>query len=215
MNNKILVIGDYEAAKWHSLKGVDKLLEKILQDYDVTFTEEYSGLESDELKKYSLVINYADAWQTKGTRKAAGAILSYAAEGGSILTFHSGIIMNSTPEMEFLQGGRFTGHPEACDLTYTPVPSESGRQILDGILPFTIFEEPYRLTMAELAAHELIMTYSHEGRDWPAAWTLLYGMGKVVYLSMGHQAKSFENEMFAKLILNSVKWCESKDEAGV
>ena len=209
MNKKILVIGDYEAAKWHPLKGVDERLEQILKGYDVTCTDDYSRLTSDELKKYALLINYADAWQTNGTRQSAGAIISYVAEGGSILTLHSGIIMRSTPEMELMQGGRFTGHPEACDLTYTP--TDIKHPILDGIQAFTVFEEPYRLTLAELAEHEILMTYSHDGQDWAAAWTLLYGMGKVVYLSIGHQAKSFENEMFAKLILNSVKWCEVND----
>ena len=206
MKKKILVIGDYEAAKWHPLKGVDVQLEQILKDYDLIFTDDYSSLTSEELKKYSLLINYADAWQTNGTKQTAGAILSYVAEGGAILTLHSGIITRSTPEMELMQGGRFTGHPDACDLTYTP--ADTSHPILDGIENFTIFEEPYRLTLVELAEHDVFMTYSHDGQDWTAAWTLSYGTGKVVYLSIGHQAKSFENEMFRKLIVNSVKWCE-------
>jgi len=204
-NKKILVIGDYETARFHPLKGVDERLVKILKDYEVTCTENYAHLTSEELKKYGLLINYADAWQTRGTRQSAGAILSYIAEGGSMLTFHSGIIMSSMPEMEFLQGGHFTGHPEACELTYSP--TETEHQILEGIQPFTIFEEPYRINMAELAEPEILLTYFHDGQDFPAAWTLLYGMGKVVYLSVGHQAKSFDNEMYAKLILNSVAWC--------
>lgn len=212
MNEKILVIGDYEKAEWHPLKGVDERLVKILKDYDVTCTEDYSQLTSDELKKYGLLINYVDAWKTRGTRQSAGAILSYIAKGGSLLTFHSGIIMKSTPEMELLQGGRFTEHPEACDLTYTPVLSKNGgkHHILNGVQPFTVFEEPYKLSMANLAEHEILLTYLHDGQSFPAAWTLLYGMGKVVYLSIGHQITSFNNEMFAKLILNSVSWCVSE-----
>ncbi|MCL2813511.1 MAG: ThuA domain-containing protein [Oscillospiraceae bacterium] len=204
MNDKILIIGDNEAAKWHPLKKVGDRLEAILKDYDVTLTEDYSRLTPDECKKYGLLVNYADAWQTKGTRQAAGAILAYVATGGSLLTLHSGIIMNSTPEMEFLQGGRFIEHPEACNLTYAP--TDAAHPILDGISPFTVFEEPYRLALADLAAHELLMTYSHDGQNWPAAWTLLFGAGKVVYLSPGHQAQSFYDEMFSKLILNSVIW---------
>lgn len=204
MNKKILVIGDYEAANWHPLKDIDERLMQILKDYDVTITEEYSCLTSDELKKYGLLINYADAWKTKGTKQTVGAILAYIAEGGSLLTLHSGIIMHSTPEMELMQGGCFTGHPDACDLTYTP--TEIKHQILDGIQPFTIFEEPYRLTMSNLSEHEVLLTYSHNGQDWPAAWVLPYGMGRVVYLSIGHQVKSFDNEIFSKLIVNSVRW---------
>lgn len=216
---KILVIGDYESAGWHPLKGVDERLEKILTGYDVKFTDKYSSLTSAELKQYDLLICYVDAWKTKGTKQAAGAILSYVAEGGSILTLHSGIIMRSTPEMELMQGGRFTGHPEACELTYSPAngssPSRDVHPIMNGIEAFTIFEEPYRLTLVNLAEHNILITYSHEGQDWPAAWVLPYGMGKVVYLSMGHQAASFDNAMFGKLIVNSVMWCTSEGEGNV
>jgi type 1 glutamine amidotransferase len=204
MNKKILVIGDNETAVWHPLEEVGRRLGAILGDYELTCTETYSSLTLDELKKYGLLINYADTWKTRGTRQSAGAILGYVAAGGSLLGIHSGIIMNSTPEMEFLQGGRFIEHPEACELTYTP--TESTHPILDGIRPFTVFEEPYRLALADLAAHELLLTYFHDGKNWPAAWSLLYGEGKVVYLSIGHQAKSFYDEMYSKLIQNSVKW---------
>ena len=213
MNEKILVLGDYKAAKWHPLKGVDDCLKQILKDYEVSFSEEYSSLCSCELKKYDALICYADAWNSNATKQTAGAILSYAAEGGALVTIHNGIITRSNPEVELMHGARFTGHPEACDLTYTPV--DLKHPILEGIKPFTIFEEPYRFTVAELAKTELLITYSHEGKDWPAAWTLFYGMGKIAYLSMGHSAKSFENETFARLIVNSVVWASTKEGGDV
>jgi len=213
MKKKILAIGDYGAAKWHPFTGVDGLIAKALGDYDVTCSEDYPGLTPEKLGGYDLLVNYIDAWRAKGTRQTAGTILSYVATGGALLTIHSGIIMGSTPEMELMQGGRFTGHPNACDLTYTPV--DVKHPILDGIEPFTIFEEPYRLTLFETAKPEILLTYSHEGQDWPAAWTLPYGMGRVAYLSMGHSAKSFENAMFAKLIANSAAWCMDEEAGNV
>lgn len=212
MIKKILIIGDYETSHWHTFKGVDEQLTKILSGnaIDIKCTDEYSCLTLEELNKYNLLICYVDAWATRGSKQTTGAILSYIAGGGSLLTLHSGIITRSTPELELLHGGRFTGHPEACNLTYTP--ADSKHLIMQGIEPFTIFEEPYRFTMANLAERELLLTYSHEGQDYPAAWTLSYGMGKVVYLSIGHTAKSFESEMFGKLILNSIEWCTSDKE---
>ncbi|MCL2096159.1 MAG: ThuA domain-containing protein [Oscillospiraceae bacterium] len=209
-NKKILVTGDYAGAQWHPLKGVDERLEKILAGYDLDFSENYPGLTPEELNNYGVLICYIDAWNKRGARKAAGAILSYVAGGGSLLSLHSGIIMSSTPEMELMQGGRFTGHPEACELTYSPVSpvnSEHKHPVLEGIEAFTIFEEPYRIDLCAFAEHEKLLTYSHDGRDdWPAGWTLPYGMGRIVYLSPGHQASSFDNKTFAGLILNSIRW---------
>ena len=207
MSKKILVIGDYEA-KWHPLTGVDKQLERILSGYDVKCMADYTNLTADELKGYDILICYLDAWGSNGTQKTAGAILSYVAGGGSLLSIHSGIIMKNTPEMELMQGARFTGHPEACELTYTP--TESKHPIMNGIDSFMIFEEPYRFQMAGLVEPEMLLTYAHEDKTWDAAWVLPYGMGNVVYLSMGHSAKSFDSETFGKLIVNSADWLTSK-----
>lgn len=212
MGKEILAIGDYKekgkkAANWHPFDGVDEQLEKLLASagHETKCTDEYTELTSCELKKYDVLIFYPDAWAKRATPKTAGAVLSYAAEGGSILTFHSGLITRSNPEIELMHGARFTGHPEACDLTYS-LAENAKHPIIDGIKDFTIFEEPYRFTMAELAAHEMLLTYSHDGQTFPAAWTLPYGMGKVVYLSIGHRADSFKNETFGKIILNSIEW---------
>lgn len=215
MGKKILAIGDYKekgakAANWHPFDGIDEQLEKILgADNDIKCTDEYPELTGRDLRQYDILVFYPDAWGKRATPKTAGAVLSYVARGGSILTFHSGLITPTNPEILLMHGAKFTGHPEACDLKYTPA-ADSKHPILNGIPEFTIFEEPYRFTMAELAAHEMLLTYSHEGQTYPAAWTLPYGMGKVVYLSIGHTAKSFESETFVKLILNCVDWLAQK-----
>jgi len=207
MSKRILVIGDYEEGKWHPLTGVDKQFEKILSGYEVKCTADYTVLAPCDLKVYDILICYTDAWRARGTHELAGSILSYVADGGKLLSIHSGIIMSNTPEMELMQGGKFTGHPEACDLTYTPA---SHHPIMDGITEFVIFEEPYRFTMANIAEPEILLTYAHEGKSWEAAWTLPYGKGSVVYLSMGHSAISFDSAMFAKTIVNSANWLASK-----
>ena len=203
MSKKILVIGDYEA-KWHPLTDVDKKLEGILCGYNVTCTADYPNITADDLAKYDILICYLDAWGSRATQVTAGAILSYVAGGGKLISIHSGIIMHNTPEMELMQGGCFTGHPAACDLTYTP--TETTHPIMNGIDEFVIFEEPYQFKMAEIVKPEMLLTYAYEGKACEAAWVLPYGMGTVVYLSMGHSAKSFESEMFAKMIVNSADW---------
>ena len=205
MSKRILIIGDYTAANWHPLTDVDKQLERILTGNEITCTEDYANLTLDDLQHYDMLINYVDAWKDKGTHELAGAMIGYVASGGSFLSLHSGIIMHTTPEMELMQAAKFTGHPPACDLLYTPLSAAS--PILEGIAPFTLFEEPYQFEMDEIAEYDVFMTYAYEGQDWPAAWAMQFGQGKMVYLSMGHNAKVFECEAVAQLIRNSIKWC--------
>jgi len=207
MSKKILVIGDYEA-KWHPLTDVDKELEGILSGYDVTCTADYPDLDAHELAKYDILVCYLDAWGSRATQATAGAILSYVAGGGSLLSIHSGIIMHNTPEMEAMQGACFTGHPAACDLTY--IPTETTHPIMNGIEEFVIFEEPYQFKMDGIVKPEMLLTFAYEDKSYEAAWTLPYGKGTVVYLSMGHSAKSFESEMFGKMIKNSADWLTTK-----
>ena len=204
MKKKILALGDYEHVQYHAFGGVDKQLEGIFAAYDLTCSADYPSLTPALLKGYDLVVNYISGWGAKGTRRAAGALLSYVADGGALLSLHNGIIMHTNPELEMMQGGVFTGHPEACMLAYTP--ADAQHPILKGIEPFAIHEEPYRFSIPDMLKPTMLLRYAHDGQDWPAAWVLPYGLGGVVYLSIGHSDVSFENAAFRQLIVNSAEW---------
>ena len=205
MKKRILLLGDRSLPRYHPLDEVVPPLSALLGvDYDLTITEDYPELTAASLGDCDLIINYIDNWAARGGDRAAGVLLSHMSLGGRLLTLHSGLIMKTHPELEAMQGGRFEGHPESCELAY--LPADSAHPILREIEPFVLFEEPYRFTVANLPRPEMLLTYLHEDKEWPAGWVLPYGLGQVVYLSMGHRGASLTHPMVQRLVLNSVKW---------
>lgn len=201
----VLLIGDYTLAQWHPLHGVDDQIQRILADeFSLKVTEDYPSLTLPDLQQYDLVVDYCDAWQERGTADFAGNLIAYVALGGSLLVLHGGIICRTNPEMEQMIGGSFTGHPDKDMLRYETI---CQHPITAGISSFEIVEEPYRFVIDPIAKLTILMEYLHQGERYPAAWLRVFGKGKLVYLSIGHNAESFIDSGFADLIRQSSRWC--------
>ena len=203
MKNAIL-LGDYKAAVWHPLKGVDDIIKSILDDFDITVCEEYPALKLQDLQAYGAVINYIDAWDKRGNADFAGALLGYVAVGGALLTLHGGIIADALPEVEQLIGAAFVTHPEHEVIEYVYA---GAHPIMKDVQSFSLDEEPYMFKTDNLAKLHVIMDFIYKGEKYPAAWLRDYGMGKMCYLSPGHESASFANAGFAKLLRRSALWC--------
>ena len=201
---KTLLLGDYKAATWHPLKGVDEAVTKALDDFGITVCEEYPGLKLDDLQAYDLIINYIDAWGKRSNSDFAGSLIGYVAAGGTLLSLHNGIIAHSTPEMEQMIGGSFVSHPQHEVLEYVYA---GAHPIMKDVQSFSIDEEPYVFNMDNLARVHMIMEYIYKGEKFPAAWLRSFGKGKSCYLSMGHTGESFLNPGCAKLLRRSALWC--------
>ncbi|MCL2057128.1 MAG: ThuA domain-containing protein [Oscillospiraceae bacterium] len=201
---KVLIIGDYSNSSWHPLRGVDDEIKRILDGFEVTVTEDYPYLKLEDMQKYDLIVNYADALGRRAGSDFAGALLGYVAAGGALLTLHNGIIARNIPELEQLVGATFTGHPPHEVLEYVYA---NGHPIMKAVSPFSIDEEPYMFEIHSHARVNILMDYVYKGEKYPAAWVRGYGKGRSCYLSMGHEPASFENEGFAVLIKRSALWC--------
>jgi len=201
--NNVLLLGDYEDSYWHPLNGVDDEIKRILSGYEVTVCADYAGLTLEKLREYDVVVNYIDAWQKNGSATLAGTFLCYVAGGGAMLTIHNGIIAPGHPELGQMTGAAFTTHPPHEVIAYEAV---GGHPITDAQEPFSIDEEPYQFNMDPLADVTMLMEYVYHGERYPAAWLRAFGSGKICYLSLGHNAESFKEAGFERLIKRSVMW---------
>lgn len=201
------LFGDYTHIAYHPLTGVDAAISRALRDdFDVSCTEAYPEATYETLSQFDLIIWYIDNWGARGTRQAAGALIAYVANGGKLLCLHSGIITAVHPETQPVYGGGFAHHPPADNLTYSAIPEKADHPIVQGVEPFTVFDEPYQFSFDPYIEREEFLTYSFEGKDWPAGWTHLYGLGRVVYLSLGHTGEVYENPQAQKLLRNGAAY---------
>ena len=206
---KALFWGDYTDPGWHPAKDADKYICRALGDnFKVECTENYDKMAVGELKKYDLIINYADRWEKKCSKETVVAVINYTVNGGGILCIHNGILIPVKSGSELLQmfGARFTGHPEYRQLDFYKATKYKEHPVLKDFEPFTMGEEPYLFEMDTLADMQMLLEYRLDGQRFPAAWARNYGLGRMVYLAPGHDNRSFEVPSFQKLITRSAQW---------
>ncbi|CAN7703106.1 ThuA domain-containing protein [Paenibacillus sp. LjRoot153] len=200
-----LLLGNNDDAPYHILRAVQELIiDNLGASFQVTAVEGTSHLKLDVLQSYPLVVSYLDIWKKVPEAEETAGLLQYVAGGGGLLVIHNGISIQGSPELSQLIGARFTGHPAYTTLPFTM--TESNHPLTKGLEPFEMDEEPYRFELDPFAPIELLLTYTHEGKEWPAAWTRTYGLGRVVYLMPGHHPPSFQSEAYGKWIRSAGFW---------
>ena len=201
---KAILFGDY-GSEVHPVDGIDKVIIDLLQDdLEVSCTEDYGSLTREDLAEYDLVISYADRWKDKTSPKLVDAVLSYVSGGGALVAIHNGIHMGNNFELAQMLGAKFDKHPEYTTLEYKFV--EPSHPIAQGLEDWSMGEEPYQFFFEDFCEKTVFLEYTFDGKTWPAAWTIEYGLGRIVYIAPGHDLRSFENPALQKLILRSSRW---------
>ncbi|MGE5613083.1 MAG: ThuA domain-containing protein [Bacillota bacterium] len=201
---KAVLIGDNERAQWHPLDRIGKVLNEILAGFDIVQLEDYEQFREENICRYDLCISFIDNFGQKLSDEQAAGLISYVCRGGGLLMIHNGISIGERYELAQLAGGRFTEHPEQKVLAYKP--KRTGHIIMDGMESFSVKEEPYRFLFDNMAETTILLEYEYEGEMWPAAWAHSYGLGRVVYLSPGHNIETFLDPAFGKLVARSGLW---------
>lgn len=201
---KAIIIGEYSRVEYHPFKGADKELIEILADFEIECTEEYDRFKAENLNQYDLCISFVDHWKEKLSDEQTAGLLTYVSNGGALLIIHNGIAIQNRYELAQLAGGKFVMHPDQKVLSYRPSLSE--HIIMEGIGGFELMEEPYQFEFDSFTEKTILLEYDSEGKSWPAAWAHCYGLGRVAYLSPGHNIDSFLNPMYRKLINRGALW---------
>ncbi len=196
---RILVLGMYESAMYHPLKGVDRYLESIMPDVELIFTEHI--LDLCDVWQYDGVISYWDDWDKPISENASDALYQYVEQGGVLLVLHNGISIQLKEPLKRMVGGCFMTHPQQEEITFVLKENE----LTKGCKNFSIIEEPYQFVLEE-DEKEIFMTYLYRGNEYPAGWKKEFGKGKVIYLTPGHTVEKFQNEAYTKLIQNCMRY---------
>lgn len=203
---KILAIGDYERAPYHTFTGVDQAMKNLLEpQHELTCVEGYENLRFEVLKDYDIVINYIDAFGTMVVeRDDVAGLVQYVAQGGRYLCLHGGVSIQKQVEAAHVLGAYFTGHPARLDLTFNTI---KDHKIAEGVdEEFEIFEEPYQMDMRYDIPCDVFLTFVLDGRTCPGGWVNKYGKGTCIYLTPGHELAIFNEKNVTKLFCNCVEY---------
>ena len=210
----------------HGYREQALYLAGMLEDtgrYRVTICEDASILETSAFKKYAIILVNADRRdpEFKFTEPQQHALLAAVQSGTGYVSIHGAdnAAADWLPEWRKMLGGVFShkGLPDGKVKKgeYTITIADTTSPITKGISNFTLKDELYYHMQMEPGVEPLATT-SHEGKDWPVAWTRTYGTGKVFHTPLGHRDfgpgkdDPVRDPNLSKLILQGIDWVASK-----
>lgn len=133
---------------------------------------------------------------------------AYVAGGGGLVALHvAPTSCADWPEFRKIAGGGWvwgrSRHPPFGRFRVTI--ADPAHPVAAGINDFETDDELYCDLEVPADAH-VFLAARHEGIARPLGWSVRYGAGRVVNLSLGHSAASVENRGFQALLANAVQY---------
>ena len=121
-----------------------------------------------------------------------------------------------------MTGGNWVSHPGGGEVEYRVDIRRGSSPIVDGIPDFTLRSEQYYLHVDP--AVEVLATTRFPAVTWynsangpvdmPTVWTKRWGVGRVFYTSLGHNAAIFDTPEVLEIVRRGSLWAaEGKDIA--
>jgi type 1 glutamine amidotransferase len=204
---------DYNTEKFTEM--LDNLGNNI--QYQIAeFPGAYDMFLPENRSKYDVLVFY-HMWQ-KITDKQAVAFADCIRQGKPLVVLHHSICaFDDWPEYFNIIGGKYFHKPtivkgkeyQACtyihDLHFKVRIVNPDNPVTKGISDFDIFDETYKGYYVEDGVTPLLTTEDPSSSP-VIGWTKVYGKARIVTLQSGHDAPTFGNPDFRKLLKQAVEW---------
>jgi uncharacterized protein len=139
------------------------------------------------------------------------AFFEWVRAGGALVGLHSATdTFHGDPDYVGLIGAEFDTHgPEREVLLHVKDPEHPACRGLPDA--FLLFEEVYEFKNLQRARiHPLLGLDEHPQTgvpgDYPLAWTLTPGRGRVFYTALGHREEVYANPLFRSHLAGGIRW---------
>lgn len=210
---KVLIVTgiDYPGHPWKLTAPV--LAEAIGADerLKVTVTEEPNDLASDELGDYDVIVLHFMDWEVPDPGPAARANLKrvVASGKGLVLVHFACGAFQDWPEFVELAGRvwdpKLRGHDPHGKFTVKI--TDPQHPAMKGLKEFETVDELYTCLTGQPAINVLATATSKvDGKDYPMAFVLDYGKGRVLHSVLGHDVQAFASADVQRLFRNACAW---------
>lgn len=178
--------------------------------------------DAEKLKELDLIV---PLW-TMGRidQKLVDNVSAAVQSGVGLAGSHGGMCdaFRENVDWQFMTGGQWVAHPGNDGVTYTVNICNSSSSLTAGIEDFEVSTEQYYLHVdpaVEVLATTRFPTVPgphslNKAVDMPVIWTKRWGLGRVYYNALGHQANIMEIPVVMELMRRGFNWCaEGKAEA--
>ena len=208
----LIVTGvDYPGHRWQ--ETAPALAEVLRQDprLQVRLVEDPHFLDSAALHRYAVVVLHFMDWEVPAPGPEARAnLVEFVRRGGGLFLVHFACgAFQDWPQFKDLAGRvwdpKLRGHdprgPFKVQMTQVEHP------ITNGMKPFEVDDELYTCLAGDKQVNVLATARSKvDGKDYPMAFTLRYGKGRVFHSPLGHDVKAITNPGVAELFRRGCAW---------
>jgi type 1 glutamine amidotransferase len=211
---KILIVTgiDYPGHKWKLTAPV--LAKAIAADkrLDVTITEEPNDLAKDKLGDYDVIVLHFMDWEVPDPGMKARANLKDAVKDGTglVLVHFACGAFQEWPEFVKLAGRiwdpKLRGHDPHGKFTVKII--DDKHPAMKGMTDFETVDELYTCLTGQTPIKVLATARSKvDDKDYPMAFVLNYGKGRVFHSVLGHDVQALANPDVGRLYRNACAWC--------
>jgi type 1 glutamine amidotransferase len=140
------------------------------------------------------------------TKEQLEPLLAAVKSGVGIAGCHGGLgdsFRNET-EFQYMVGGQWVAHPGNDGVNYTVQIKRMDDPIMAGLQDFAVCSEQYYMHVDP--ANRVLATTNFGDVEMPVVWTKTYGLGKVFYNSLGHQANIVEMPEVITMMQRGFVW---------
>jgi len=201
----------------HQPKEVSELFRGILEEegFDVEVSDTLESFaDRDRLLSLDLVV---PVWTMGEITKEQAQHVSEAVQSGvGLAGCHGGMCdaFRNNVTWQFMTGGQWVAHPGNDGVEYAVNVKNSSSPLTEGIEDFTVKSEQYYMHIDP--AVEVLATTRfpvadgphslNKAVDMPVVWTKRWGVGRVYYCSLGHQADIVELPPVKELMRRGFVW---------
>ena len=202
---KVLV---FSGGEIHDGHGIGLSVEKTLRDYgrfEVTRVEgDLNALVAPKLDPYDVIFFHWTVGEITEAQKRG--IMNAVASGKGFVGIHSAAdSFRGDPDWATFIGGYFLTHPAYRQFQVSV--TEEKCSITEGIDEFFVTDEQYILNFDPRV--RVLAAGLYKGKAMPAVWTKPWGKGRLCYVSLGHDPKACEQDIFKKLLVRALRWAGS------
>ncbi|ANY67816.1 hypothetical protein BBD42_16070 [Paenibacillus sp. BIHB 4019] len=202
----------------HQPKEVAAIFEAVLagEGFEVEVSDTLEAFEDGEkLKALDLIV---PVWTMGAITGDQLKNVSEAVQSGvGLAGCHGGMCdsFRESVEWQFMTGGQWVSHPGNDGVEYVVNVTNTSSLLTDGIEDFTVSSEQYYMHVDP--AVEVLATTRfpvadgphalNKAVDMPVAWTKRWGVGRVYYNSLGHQANIVDIPVVKEMMRRGFNWC--------
>jgi type 1 glutamine amidotransferase len=182
--------------------------------FTVTATEDLSVLNTIALEGYDALFFALTSGELALTADQKAAILAFVARGGGFVGAHSAAdTLHGWPDFGRLIGAFFKEHPWTAPGRV--VVEDRAHPTTAGLGDaFSITEEFYTFTDNPRPRVQVLLRLDPASvgasGDYPLAWTLSYGSGRVYYNALGHFEATWRDSGFQRQLAAAIRWVAAR-----